>query len=100
MGFVLDANPNCIVQSFARDVASYVLHGTRHRSLAHSTATDYGTDWDRLLQHTPKDSHNEVWVDGEAANVIGFYLVGPSPGSNVFSRECQRANLEQYHFEI
>jgi hypothetical protein len=91
MGFILVAES--VVSSYCRDVCSYVENGVRYKSSTHSRAVDYGTDWDRLIADTPKDAHNEVWVDGAFAEVVGYYMTATAPGSKVFERDCIVAGL-------
>lgn len=74
LGFIL--NVKKILAAYDRDAASKLVFNKRSFSRFSRQLRNYGSDLQELILNTPKNSHNELWVKRDDAEILGGYIVG------------------------
>jgi hypothetical protein len=93
-GFVISLEDEAIISAFSKDVTSYFIRGNKITDK--TKVTDYKNNLDLLLEKTPFNKHNEIWVETNLIKIVGYYVVNntTSPGYNRFIEICSR--LQKY----
>lgn len=90
-GFILDIERGGVIAAFDRDVTSKVEDGKKVFSWQSRKSRNYAeNELDELMSKTPKNKHNELWVRGDMATIVGGYVTGESRD---FRRSMEKKGL-------
>jgi len=99
-GYILKIDRGAIPGAFDRDVTS--AYNERYEKELKSQSAgrkrrQYGeNELQELIANTKTGSHNEVWVKGDMAEIVGAYITEEAlnaPGAKAFLKACQKDNI-------
>lgn len=99
-GYILALDQGSISRAYDRDVTSHydgnfkkiLSEGTRQKKYNSYSEKEL----DLLAKNTRKDSHNELWVNGEKTEIIGAYIMKDAmgiSGNQSFIKACRKAGI-------
>lgn len=106
-GYVLKLDKGAVTSAYDKDVTSHYRDTDFKKRLSEQTEQkkyrDYSEDeLDALMENTREKSHNELWVNGEKAEIIGAYIrkiENTSPGTKEFIKACEKENIPIHRVE-
>jgi hypothetical protein len=100
-GFILNIDRGGIKSAFDRDVTSqYNEHFEKELKIQSAGKKRHQYDeneLDRLMENTKNGSHNEIWVKGDKAEIVGAYIFEEQMnaiGANVFLKACRKNGVQ------
>ncbi len=90
-----------ILSAFDRDVTSKYYDANFKKELSEQTRRKKYRNYseeelDVLAANTQKNSHNELWVNGEVVEIVGGYISkegADAPGLQAFIRACDKEGI-------
>jgi hypothetical protein len=106
-GYILKLDKGAISSAYDRDVTSRYYDNNFKKKLSEQTERkkykNYGeAELDILIENTQKNSHNELWVNGEMVEIIGAYVKKSEediPGVKAFIKACGKENIPIHWIE-
>lgn len=100
-GYVLKLDKGAIGAAYDKDVTSCYYDTSFKKKLSEQTEQkkhrNYGEDGlNALIENTQKNSHNELWVNGEMVEITGAYVKKTKEdvlGVKAFIRACRKENI-------
>lgn len=95
-GYILRLQKGAVINAFDRDVTSRYCDASFKKELGEQTRLkkyrNYSeNELSELVENTPRNSHNELWVNGEMAEIAGGYVSKAgidAPGVKAFIKTC------------
>ena len=106
-GYILKLDKGAVTSAYDKDVTSRYYDTSFKKKLSEQTEQkkyrDYGeAELDALIENTQKNSHNELWVDGEMVEITGAYVKKSEediPGVKAFIKACRKENVPIHWIE-
>jgi hypothetical protein len=99
-GYILKVDKGAISGAFDRDVTSDYNERyekeLKPQSAGRKCRQYNENELQELIANTKTGSHNEIWIRGDQAEVVGAYITEEalsSPGAKAFLKTCQRDNI-------
>jgi hypothetical protein len=100
-GYILRLNKGAIISAYDTDVTSRYYGSNFKKRLSEQTEQKKYRNYaegelDALIENTQKNSHNELWVNGEMIKIAGVYVKkseGDAPGAKAFIKACRKESI-------
>ena len=106
-GYILKLDKGAIASAYDKDVTSRYYDTSFKKKLSEQTEQkkyrEYDEDeLDTLIENTQKNSHNELWVNGEMIEITGAYVKKTEEdalGVKAFIKACRKENIPIHWIE-
>ncbi len=106
-GYILKLDKGAIASAYDKDVTSRYYDTSFKKRLSEQTDQkkyrNYSeNELDALIENTQKNSHNELWVNGEKVEITGAYVKKSeevAPGVKAFINACREKNIPIHWIE-
>lgn len=106
-GYVLQLDKGAITSAYDKDVTSRYYDTSFKKRLSEQTEQKKYRNYDEgeldaLIENTQKNSHNELWVNGEMVEIIGAYVKKSEEdalGTKAFIKACGKENIPVHWIE-
>lgn len=99
-GYILKVDKGAVSGAFDRDVTSDYNERYEKKLKPQSAGRkrrQYNeSELQELIANTKAGSHNEIWIKGDGAEIIGAYITEEAlgtPGSTAFLKACRKDNI-------
>ncbi|MCX6763530.1 MAG: hypothetical protein NTZ97_02240 [Candidatus Moranbacteria bacterium] len=106
-GYILKLDKGAITSAYNKDVTSQYSDTSFKKNLSEQSNQKkfkrYSEEnLEELIEDTQKNSHNELWVNGELVEIIGAYVVKNEnniPGIKAFIKVCHEKGIPIHWIE-
>lgn len=105
-GYILKIDKGAISRAFDTDVSSKYKENWEKELSEQTELKKYKNyqedEFEELIQNTKKNSHNELWVNGEKVEIVGAYIKKEEnnlPGTTAFIKACNNSNIPIHWIE-